>query len=485
MKARCRAMRDTVCMVNTDVLREPRLLIGGEWVSGSAGEIEVEDPATGEVTGIVTQASRQDADAAVAAAQAAFPSWAAVPVAERAAILRRLHAIVSQRAEHFAALITREQGSPPVLARKLHVDVPLAVIGDTADALEAFPFRSEIGNSLIVREPVGVLAAITPWNLPLHQVVVKVIPALAAGATVVLKPAALTPLASFELARALVDAGLPAGAFNLVVGSGRDVGDHLTRHPGVDQVSFTGSTAVGAGVAQAAAASIKRVTLELGGKSASVVLADVDDELLVKAVKLTVANCFLNAGQTCTALSRLIVPADRLAQVESIAADAAAKYTPGDRLGPLISAGHRADVLAFLEPAASGNARRIDHPPAASLPPRGHYVHPALFSDVDPASAIAQSEIFGPVLSIIAAADDAEAIDVANDSIYGLGGAVWSASTDRALEAASAMRTGQVDINGGAFNTRAPFGGYKQSGLGREIGDYGIADVLEIKAVQR
>ena len=465
--------------MTSELIREASLYIGGDWVAGGGSDCEVENPATEEPTGVVTQASTSDVDDAVRAARDAFDGWAHTPVPDRVEALRRLHDVIADRADAFAALITREQGSPPPVARKLHVDTPLGVLARTADALAEFPFRQQRDNSVILREPVGVVAAITPWNLPLHQIVVKVVPALAAGCTVVLKPAALTPLTAFELARAFEAAGFPPGVVNLVPGSGRDVGDLLSRHPGVDHVSFTGSTPVGRQVAAAAAETVKGVTLELGGKSASVVLSDVSDDLLTKAVKVTVANCFLNGGQTCTALSRLIVPAERLAQVEELAAAAAAKYVPGQRLGPLISAGQRKEVQSFLEP---GTARAVTG--AVALPDKGYYVTPTVYSDVDPDSRLAQEEVFGPVLSILAADSDDHAIALANNSIYGLGGALWTEDKDGAVDWAARIRTGQVDVNGAPFNPRAPFGGYKQSGIGREMGDYGIADVLEIKAVQ-
>ena len=466
------------------VQREPALYVDGRWVPGGGTELEVENPATEEVTGVVTQASAADVDAAVAAARAAFPAWAATPVPERAAALRRLRDVIAEHADVFADTVHREQGSPPKVARALHVDTPLAVIDRTVEALERFAFRTEIGNSLVLREPVGVVGAITPWNLPLHQVVVKVVPALAAGATVVLKPAGLTPLAAFELARAVEAAGLPPGVFNLVPGSGRVVGDLITRHPGVDQVSFTGSTPVGRRIAAAAAETLKRVTLELGGKSASVVLADADEALLAKAVKITVANCYLNGGQTCTALSRLVVPADRVERVEALAAEAAAKYAPGSRLGPLISAEQRKEVESFLAPGTGGpDAVTVTTP--VTLPERGYYVSPTVISRVDPDSRLAQEEVFGPVLAILAARSDYEAVEIANNSIYGLSGAVWGTDQEAALAVAGRLQTGQVEVNGGAFNPGAPFGGYKQSGIGREIGEYGIADVCEIKAVQR
>jgi aldehyde dehydrogenase (NAD+) len=467
----------------TDLIREQALYINGEWVPGSGADSEVENPATEHIVGVVTQGGRTDVDAAIAAARGAFDPWAQTPVVDRVRALRRLHEVISERAASFAGLITQEQGSPPPVARKLHVDVPLGVIARAAEALEEFPFRSRRGNSVILREPVGVVAAITPWNLPLHQIIVKVVPAIAAGCTVVLKPAALTPLTAFELARAFDAAEIPPGVFNLVTGGGREVGDQLTRSPHVDHVSFTGSTPVGRQVAAAAAETVKGVTLELGGKSASVVLSDVSDELLAKAVKVTVANCFLNGGQTCTALSRLIVPADRLGKVEELAAAAAAKYVPGERLGPLISAGQRKDVQSFLTPDAAAGATVVTG--RVSLPEKGYYVQPTVYSGVDPDSRLAQEEIFGPVLSILAAESDEHAIELANNSIYGLGGALWTeAEEDDALSFASRIRTGQVDVNAAPFNPRAPFGGYKQSGIGREMGDYGISDVLEIKAVQ-
>lgn len=466
-----------------DFTREPLLFIGGEWIAAHGSELEVENPAEQRVVGVVTQASSSDVNEAIAAAKQAFPVWSTTPVVERVEFLQRLQVILSERAELFAEIINKEQGSPASLARKLHVDVPLAVLAGTIDALASYGFQSQIGNSIIFREPVGVVAAITPWNLPLHQVLVKVIPALAAGATIVLKPASLTPLVAYELARAIDEAGLAPGAFNLVPGSGAVVGDILTHSSDIDMVSFTGSTAVGRQIAMAAAETIKKVTLELGGKSPSVVLDDVSEQLLEKAVKITVANCYLNAGQTCTALSRLIVPSSKLDKVEEVAAAAVAKYVPGDRLGPLISAEQRKEVLSFLEPDSTGGAKEL-HSRQFTLPERGYYVGPAVFSEVPKDSRIAKEEIFGPVLSIFTANSDVQAIELANDTIYGLSGAIWSNSREHALSVASEIRTGQIDINGAQFNPSAPFGGYKQSGIGREIGKYGIEDVLEVKAVQ-
>jgi aldehyde dehydrogenase (NAD+) len=465
--------------MTSELIREPALYIGGSWVPGGGSECEVEDPATEQTTGLVTQASATDVDQAVAAARDAFEGWRATSVDDRVKALRRLHDVITDRADRFAALITREQGSPPPLARSLHVDTPVNVIAKTADALEEFPFRQRRDGSVILREPVGVVAAITPWTMPLHQIVMKMVPALAAGCTVVLKPAALTPLTAFELARAVDAADFPPGVFNLVTGGGREIGDQLCRHPLIDHVSFTGSACVGRQVAAAAATTVKGLTLELGGKSASVVLSDVSDDLLAKAVELTVASCFLNAGQTSTALSRLIVPEARQPQVEELAAAEAAKYVPGKQLGPLISAGQRFVVEGYLEP---GLAKAITG--TVELPVKGYYVTPTVYSEVDPDSYLAQDEIFGPVLSILTAESDDHAIQLANNASYGPGRALWIADADRALDWAAQIRAGQVDVNAAPFNPRTPFGGYKHFGIRREIADYGIDDMLKLKAVQ-
>lgn len=459
-------------------IREPDLYIGGEWVAGGGSEFEVENPATEEVVGVVAQASRVDVDRAVEAARSAFERWAGTAAVNRIAALRTLRDVIADRADRFAELITLEQGSPRATCRPLHVDTPLGIVTQATDVLETYPFRRQLDNSVILREPVGVVAAITPWSLPLYQILVKVVPILAAGCTVVMKPATLTPLTAFELARAVDSSGFPPGVFNLVAGRGRDVGDQLSRHPHVDHVSFTGSTSVGRQVAAAAAETLKGVTLELDGKSSSVVLSDVSDELLAKAVRVTVANCFLNSGQMATALSRLIVPESRLAQVEELAVAAAAKYTPVDRLGPLISSGRRFAVESYLE---LGAAKLLTG--TGPLPGKGYYVPPTIFSEVDPSSALAQEEILGPVLSIIPVKSDDHAIEVVNGVKHALRCALWVEDGQRTLEWAARIRTGQVSVNAEPFNPRSPFGGYKQSGIGREI-DYGIDDVLRVKAVQ-
>ncbi len=468
----------------TDLIREPKLYLGGRWVPGQGEDSPVECPATEETVAVATQASEAQLEEAVEAARRSFATWAETSVEDRTGLLRRLYEVLTERADLLAETITKELGTPPPLNRRFQVDVPLAALAATTDALVTYPFQTEIGNSLVLREPVGVVGAITPWNLPLHQVLVKIAPALAGGNTVVLKPAELTPLASFELARAIETAGFPAGVFNLVPGPGETIGAALAAHPGIDQISFTGSTAVGRQVMAAVAQTVKRVTLELGGKSASVVRAGSGEETLGTAVKVTVADCYLNGGQTCTALSRLIVPEPLVDAAAELAAAAAARYQPGGRLAPLASAQQRAEVSAFLTPEAAGGADRVT-PADAPLPDRGYYVHPTVFSHVAPQARIAREEIFGPVLSIFGAADDDDALALANDTDYGLTGAVWADTVEAGMELARRLRTGQVSVNGGAFNVAAPFGGYKRSGIGRELGHYGIEDTLQLKAIQR
>jgi aldehyde dehydrogenase (NAD+) len=337
-----------------------------------------------------------------------------------------------------------------------------------------------------VREPVGVVGAITPWNYPLHQTMAKVAAALAAGCTVVHKPSEVAPLSAYLLAELCAEAGLPAGVYNLVVGYGPVVGEAIAAHPDVDMVSFTGSTAAGKRVSQVASATVKRVALELGGKSANVILPDAD---LTAAVKTGVGNFLLNSGQTCTAWTRMLVPADRQDEAIAIATAAASKYTTGDptspetRLGPLVSSAQRTRVLNYIDKGVQEGAKLVLDG-REGQPGTGYFVGPTIFANVDPHSTIAQEEIFGPVLSIIPYTDEAEALRIANDTIYGLAGGVWSADTDHAVAFARKMRTGQVDINGGAFNPLAPFGGYKQSGNGRELGNHGLSEFQETQSLQ-
>ncbi|WP_406104601.1 aldehyde dehydrogenase family protein [Micromonospora globbae] len=463
--------------------------LDGRWVTASGGEtIPVHNPATEEVIAAVPAGTAADVDRAVAAARAAFDGWAATPPAERAAHLDRLHAALSARADEIARTVALELGAPLKLATRVQAALPLTVLHSYVE-LAAHPATEEtVGNSTIVREPVGVVGAITPWNYPLHQVVAKLAPALAAGCTVVLKPSELTPLVSYLLFDAIHEAGLPPGVVNLVTGTGPVVGEAIAAHPDVDMVSFTGSTATGRRISHLAADRIARVALELGGKSANVVLDDAD---LVTAVKVGVGNAFLNSGQTCTAWTRMLVHRSRYDEALELAAKVAAGYRLGDpfdpatRLGPLVSAAQRKRVRGHVTRGLADGGRLVAGGPDAPVPDRGWYVAPTVIADVDPDSALAQEEVFGPVLAVIPVDDDDHAVAVANNSRYGLAGAVWSADEERAVRVARRMRTGAVDVNGAPFNPLAPFGGYKQSGIGRELGRHGLAEFLQTKSIQR
>ena len=465
------------------------LYINGTWtVSSGAGSINVINAATEEVMGRVPEGTPEDVDRAVTAARAAFEPWAATPVAKRADYLAAMAAGLKARADEIAHTITGEVGMPLKLSLRIQAGLPAVNLGTYARLVTDFPFEERVGNSLVVREPVGVVGCITPWNYPLHQVVAKVAPALAAGNTVVLKPADLAPLSAFILAEVMDAAGLPPGVFNLVSGHGRVVGEALVKHPGVDMISFTGSTGAGKRVSELAAATVKRVALELGGKSASVILEDAD---LPTAVKSTVNACFLNAGQTCSALTRLLVPESRYTEAAELAAQVAQGFTPGDpmsegvKLGPLVSAAQRDTVRDYIRTGIAEGAELLTGGPEAPEGlEHGYFVKATVFGRVDPKSIIAQEEIFGPVLSILPYRDEDDAVRIANDSIYGLVGAVWSADETRGMQVARRLRTGQVDVNGAPFNLLAPFGGYKQSGHGRELGRFGLEEFTELKAIQ-
>lgn len=465
------------------------LYIGGKWLKPSgAALIDVVDSGTEAIMGRVPEGSVADAEAAVEAAKLAFDAWAATPAAARADYLQKVAANLKARTDELAATICGEVGMPLKLARAIQVGSPVYNWNAYAKFAREFAFESRVGHSLVAREPVGVVAAITPWNYPLNQITLKVAAALAAGCTVVLKPSEVAPLNAFMLAEAIHEAGLPAGVFNLVSGYGPVVGEIVASHPFVDMVSFTGSTRAGKRVAELAAASVKRVALELGGKSASVVLDDAD---FAAAVKATVSACYLNSGQTCSAHTRLIVPESRYEQARDLAKAAAEAFQVGDprsettRLGPLASAAQLARVRDYIRRGIAEGAELVtggpDMPDGIS---KGFFVRPTVFGRVHPKATIAQEEIFGPVLSILTYKDEEEAIRIANDSLYGLGGAVWAGTDERAIAIARRIRTGQVDINGGAWNMEAPFGGFKQSGYGRENGVYGLEEYLEYKSMQ-
>ena len=466
------------------------IYVGGEWLESTApGRIAVENPATQLVIAEVPQGSAEDVDRAVRAARSAFPGWAATPVAERARLLAALRDGLEARQAEMAATITAEMGCPTRVAMSVQTAVPMAVLSSFIEIASDVEATETVGNSLIIRDPVGVVAAITPWNYPLHQAVAKIAPALLAGCTVVHKPSEVAPLSAHLLAELAHAAGIPPGVYNLVHGSGDVVGEALASHPGVDMVSFTGSTRAGRRVSALASATVKRVTLELGGKSANLVLPDADIDA---AVKVGVANCFLNAGQTCTAWTRLLAPASRYDDVLDLAAAAAARYPAGDptqsgtRLGPLASGAQRDRVNQYLDRGVGEGARVVaGGRDAAGLPDTGYYVAATVFADVDSEATIAQEEIFGPVLCVIRYRDEDDAVRIANSTPYGLAGAVWSADVDHAMNVARRLRTGQVDINGARFNPGAPFGGYGQSGTGRELGRHGLEEFLLLKSIQQ
>ncbi|MBI2710148.1 MAG: aldehyde dehydrogenase family protein [Actinobacteria bacterium] len=470
-----------------------KLYIGGQWVpSTGSGTIDVINASTEEVMGRIPDGTPDDVDRAVAAAREAFETWQQTEPAERAKYLQALAEGLGARNEEIAEIITGEVGMPIFLSKMIQAGLPAAVAGSYVGLVDEVVWEEQIGNSLVVREPVGVVGAITPWNYPLHQIVAKVAPALAAGCTVVLKPSEVAPLNAFVLAEILDGIGLPAGVFNLVTGVGPVVGEAIAVHPDVDMVSFTGSTRAGKRVSELAAQTVKRVALELGGKSANVLLDDLDGDELVKAAKAAVGSCYLNSGQTCTAFTRLLVPRDKQGEVvDVIREEVESAWTIGDpavgagRLGPLISDVQRQRVRDYIRAGIDEGATLVTGgPDQPDELPTGYYVKPTVFADVEPSMKIAQEEIFGPVLSILPYDDEDDALRIANDSIYGLSGGVWGADVERAKRVARRIRTGQVEVNGGSFNPLAPFGGYKQSGNGRELGKYGLEEFLTVKSLQ-
>jgi len=461
----------------------------GAWQASTVSDaIDVISSATEQVVGRVPRGTAEDVDRAVKAARRGFEAWSQVSVEERAQWLEKLAAAMKTRVPQVAEAISHEVGTALSYSTKVQVEFPVMMIGLNGRFIRSAKLEEELGHSLVIKEPIGVVGCITPWNYPLHQVVCKMAPALAAGCTVVLKPAELAPLSAFMLAEAAHEVSLPAGVLNIVSGPGRVVGEAIVGHPDVDMVSFTGSLAAGRRVGSLAGDGIKKVCLELGGKSAFIVL---DDAPFEKAVAAGVNNCMQNSGQTCSAWTRMLVPRARHDEVAELAAAQLAKLTLGDpfdpatRLGPLASAAQRDTVLDYIETGKREGATLVAGGGRPAQLGTGYFVEPTIFADVAPGMTIAREEIFGPVLSIMPCDTEADAVRIANDSIYGLAGGVWAGTKERAMEVARRMRTGQVDINGGRVNILAPFGGYKKSGIGREIGPLALEEFFQLKAIQQ
>lgn len=464
-----------------------QIYVNGKWIKSTASEsIDVVSAITEQVIGRVPEGTPADVDLAVAAAKAAFPAWNNCEPAERQRLMYRLVDELKKRADDLATVIVEEVGQPISQALRPQVNGPISNMGLFADLLDAFEFEHAVGEHLVVREGVGVVGCITPWNVPLNQIISKTGGAFAAGCTVVLKPSEVAPLNGYIFAEAVDAAGFPPGVFNLVSGYGPTVGAAITDHPDVDMVSFTGSTGAGKLVAAAAAESVKQVGLELGGKSAFIILDDAD---FSEAIRYGVRDCFKNSGQICVALTRMLVPESRYEEALEQIKTVAESYVLGDpreegnHLGPLISQVQWDRVQAFIKTAEEeggrllvGGAGKPDHLLT------GYFTKPTVFVDVTPNMTLAREEVFGPVLAVMPYKNEAHAIEIANDSVYGLSGGVWSSSLDRAQAVARKLRTGTVLINGGRFNYTLPLSGYKSSGIGRENGVYGIEEFLLTKS---
>ncbi|WP_407310215.1 aldehyde dehydrogenase family protein [Pseudomonas sp. nanlin1] len=462
--------------------------IDGQWVEPTQpASLAVINPATEQVVAEVASGTGADVDRAVAAARRALVGWAATSVAERAGFLEKIHGLILQRQEVLAQALSLEMGAAISFARAMHVPLAAEHVRVARDVLLDYSFQTLQGSTAVVREPIGVCGLITPWNWPLYQITAKVAPAIAAGCTVVLKPSELSPLSALLFAQLVHDAGLPAGVFNLVNGSGPEVGAAMAAHADIDMISITGSNRAGALVAQAAAATVKRVTQELGGKSPNILLPDAD---FAKAVPLGVMSALRNVGQSCSAPTRMIVPRQRLAEVEALAAATAQGIVVGDPqnaqtvLGPIANRAQYDRVQAMIDAGLSEGARLVcGGPGRVEGLPKGFYARPTVFSEVDPAMRIAQEEIFGPVLCILAYDSLDEAVAIANHTVYGLSAHVQGQDLDQVRAVAARIRAGQVLLNYPTWNPMAPFGGYKRSGNGREFGVQGFEEYLETKAI--
>ena len=468
------------------------IYIDGQWIpSDGKKTLSVFDSTNEEVMATIPEGTASDVAKAAKAAKAAFVSWSTTPPATRAKYLTAISDALAARMDEISSAISRETGMSKMLSNMIQVGLPIGSFKQAAVLAESFEFEKQVGSSLVVREPIGVVGCITPWNYPLHQIAAKVAFALASGCTVVLKPSEVAPIDAFMLAEIIHEAKLPAGVFNLVTGTGPVVGEAISASPDIDMISFTGSTRAGKLVMQTGSETVKKVALELGGKSANIICEDLDTETFAKAVMGGTGQAFLNSGQTCSLLSRMLVPRARLAEAEGLAAAVAGGMKVGDpfaegtNLGPLASAAQRDRVVSYINKGIEEGAKLIAGGPEAPAGlEKGYYVKATVFSEVNNKMTIAQEEIFGPVLVLIPYDGIDEAVDIANDSPYGLAGAVYAANQETGIAIARRIRTGQVTVNNGRFNPNAPFGGYKQSGIGRELGEYGFEEFLEVKSLQ-
>jgi acyl-CoA reductase-like NAD-dependent aldehyde dehydrogenase len=471
------------------IMKEKKYIyLNGDWVAPAGTEtIPVINPCNEEPIAQVSLGNNEDVDMAVRYARDAFPSWSRTPIRERMEYISKISKAMASRQNEIGDTIALEMGMPAAWSRLIQVGLPIATLDSFIPILESYEFECSMGTTLVVKEAIGVCGFITPWNYPMHQIIGKVAPALAAGCTMVVKPSQLAPLNSYILAEIMDEVGLPPGVFNLVVGAGSEVGHAIASHHDIDMVSLTGSTRSGVLVAQAAAETIKRVTLELGGKSPNIILEDAD---ITTAVLKGVFNCFLNSGQTCIALSRMIVPSHMHKEIVELAKSTVESLKMGDAfeegvyLGPMVDAQQQESVREYIRSGIREGATLVTGGPEqpGSLK-KGYFVKPTIFADVTPEMTIAQEEIFGPVLCIMPYRSEDEAVEIANNSIYGLSGSVWSGDPDRARRVARRIRSGQVFINGADFDINAPAGGYKQSGIGRERSKHGLDEYLEIKAL--
>ncbi|SAK51835.1 betaine-aldehyde dehydrogenase [Caballeronia hypogeia] len=466
-----------------------RFYIDGKWVAPAHGATfhEIVNPADETLTGTLAMGAAADVDHAVAAARAAFPAWSQTTREERIALLERIIERYRARMDDIAQAVRLEIGAPISLCKGMHAPVGLTQLENALRTLRDFVFERKHGQHCVRREPIGVAALITPWNWPLNQIAAKVAPAIAAGCTVVLKPSEIAPLDAVLFAEIMHEAGTPAGVFNMIFGDGRIVGSALSAHPDVDMVSITGSTRAGVEVARDAAATVKRVTQELGGKSPLLILDDAD---VRAAMKSAVVQCMTNSGQTCVAPTRVLVPRAHLDEAVAVAAAVADQLTVGDpadpatRIGPVSNRAQYDKVLRMIRVGVEEGARLVTGGPSRPAGmSRGFHIRPTIFADVHNDMAIAREEIFGPVLAIIAYDSEEEAVEIANDTPYGLAAYVYSGDAERARRVANRLRAGMVRINGAAADLSLPFGGYKTSGNGREYGDEGFAEYLEIKSV--